>query len=71
MGIHPEQVEILGRFGPPQLSLGGLRVWPYVVSTGNETTHRPSRLTWGHGTGIRELFARGSQRGPERCRSRR
>ncbi|KAI0084465.1 NUDIX hydrolase domain-like protein [Irpex rosettiformis] len=30
VGIHPDQVEILGRFGPPQLSLGGLRVWPYV-----------------------------------------
>ncbi|KAH8093306.1 NUDIX hydrolase domain-like protein [Cristinia sonorae] len=30
VGIHPDQVEILGRFGPPQLSLGGMRVWPYV-----------------------------------------
>lgn len=30
VGIRPEQVEVLGRFGPPQLSLGGLRVWPYV-----------------------------------------
>ncbi|GJE91159.1 CoA pyrophosphatase [Phanerochaete sordida] len=30
VGVRPEQVEILGRFGPPQLSLGGLRVWPYV-----------------------------------------
>ena len=31
VGIVPDQVEILGQVGPPQLSLGGLRVWPYVV----------------------------------------
>lgn len=31
VGIVPDQVEILGQLGPPQLSLGGLRVWPYVV----------------------------------------
>ncbi|KAI0077711.1 hypothetical protein K474DRAFT_1595422 [Panus rudis PR-1116 ss-1] len=30
VGIHPDQVEILGRFGPPETSLGGMRVWPYV-----------------------------------------
>ncbi|KAI0255849.1 NUDIX hydrolase domain-like protein [Lactifluus subvellereus] len=30
VGILPDQVEILGQVGPPQLSLGGLRVWPYV-----------------------------------------
>ncbi|KAM5530148.1 hypothetical protein V8D89_016183 [Ganoderma adspersum] len=30
MGIHPAQVEVLGRFGPPESSLGGMRVWPYV-----------------------------------------
>ncbi|KAH9072123.1 NUDIX hydrolase domain-like protein [Lactarius deliciosus] len=30
VGIVPDQVEILGQVGPPQLSLGGLRVWPYV-----------------------------------------
>ncbi|KZT09951.1 uncharacterized protein LAESUDRAFT_722105 [Laetiporus sulphureus 93-53] len=30
LGINPEQVEILGRFGPAQKSLNGLRVWPYV-----------------------------------------
>ncbi|KAI1793581.1 hypothetical protein LXA43DRAFT_971909 [Ganoderma leucocontextum] len=30
MGIHPTQVEILGRFGPPEKSLTGMRVWPYV-----------------------------------------
>lgn len=33
MGIRPDQVEILGRFGPPEKSLGGMRVWPYVVRT--------------------------------------
>ncbi|OSD02975.1 hypothetical protein PYCCODRAFT_1409874 [Trametes coccinea BRFM310] len=31
VGIRPEQVEILGRFGPPERSLKGLRVWPYVA----------------------------------------
>ena len=31
VGIHPDQIEVLGRFGPPELSLGGMRVWPYVV----------------------------------------
>lgn len=31
VGILSDQVEILGRVGPPQLSLSGLRVWPYVV----------------------------------------
>ncbi|EPQ56440.1 hypothetical protein GLOTRDRAFT_39733 [Gloeophyllum trabeum ATCC 11539] len=30
LGIHPEQVEILGGIGPPTLSLRALRVWPYV-----------------------------------------
>ncbi|OBZ74260.1 putative Nudix hydrolase NudL [Grifola frondosa] len=30
IGIHPDQIEILGRFGPPEHSLGGMRVWPYV-----------------------------------------
>ncbi|KAI0305902.1 NUDIX hydrolase domain-like protein [Multifurca ochricompacta] len=30
VGIVPDQVEILGQVGPPELSLGGLRVWPYV-----------------------------------------
>ncbi|KAH9995593.1 NUDIX hydrolase domain-like protein [Russula vinacea] len=30
VGILPDQVEILGQLGPPQLSLSGLRVWPYV-----------------------------------------
>ncbi|KAI0372744.1 hypothetical protein BV20DRAFT_1034424 [Pilatotrama ljubarskyi] len=31
LGIRHDQVEILGRFGPPEKSLSGLRVWPYVA----------------------------------------
>jgi 8-oxo-dGTP pyrophosphatase MutT (NUDIX family) len=31
VGILPNQVEILGQVGPSELSLSGLRVWPYVV----------------------------------------
>ena len=31
VGISPNQVEILGQLGPPELSLGGMRVWPFVV----------------------------------------
>jgi len=30
VGVPPEQIEILGQIGPPELSLGGMRVWPYV-----------------------------------------
>ncbi|KAH7890703.1 NUDIX hydrolase domain-like protein [Phlebopus sp. FC_14] len=30
VGIHPNQVEVLGPFGPTEKSLKGLRVWPYV-----------------------------------------
>lgn len=30
IGVHPDQVEILGPLGPPETSLSGLRVWPYV-----------------------------------------
>ncbi|KAI9511597.1 NUDIX hydrolase domain-like protein [Russula earlei] len=30
VGVLSDQVEILGQVGPPELSLGGLRVWPYV-----------------------------------------
>ncbi|KAH9940941.1 NUDIX hydrolase domain-like protein [Epithele typhae] len=30
VGIRPSQVELLGRLGPAERSLGGLRVWPYV-----------------------------------------
>ncbi|KAI0272469.1 NUDIX hydrolase domain-like protein [Gloeopeniophorella convolvens] len=30
VGILPDQVEILGQVGPALLSLGGLRVWPFV-----------------------------------------
>lgn len=32
VGITSSQVDILGQIGPPQLSLRGMRVWPYVVS---------------------------------------
>lgn len=32
IGIPRDRVEILGRLGPPQTSLSGLRVWPYAVS---------------------------------------
>ncbi|KAG6335067.1 hypothetical protein ID866_4027 [Astraeus odoratus] len=30
VGVLSEQVDILGHFGPPERSLKGLRVWPYV-----------------------------------------
>ncbi|CAE6425750.1 unnamed protein product [Rhizoctonia solani] len=30
LGIDPAQVEILGSLAPPQISLGGLRVFPYI-----------------------------------------
>jgi len=30
VGVSPDQVEILGRLGAPELSLGGMRVWPFV-----------------------------------------
>ncbi|KIJ20807.1 hypothetical protein PAXINDRAFT_125242 [Paxillus involutus ATCC 200175] len=30
VGILPDQIEVLGKFGPPERSLKGLRVWPYV-----------------------------------------
>jgi len=39
VGISPAQVEILGQLGPPQLSLGGMRVWPYVGFVHVATTH--------------------------------
>jgi 8-oxo-dGTP pyrophosphatase MutT (NUDIX family) len=32
LGIDSGQVEILGSLAPPQISLRGLRVYPYVVS---------------------------------------
>ena len=32
VGLLEEQIEILGEIGPPETSLGGMRVWPYVVS---------------------------------------
>ncbi|KAG8220877.1 hypothetical protein J3R82DRAFT_2374 [Butyriboletus roseoflavus] len=31
VGVLPGQIEIIGQFGPAELSLRGLRVWPYVV----------------------------------------
>jgi 8-oxo-dGTP pyrophosphatase MutT (NUDIX family) len=31
-GIVADRIKILGRLSPPMPSLGGLRVWPYVVS---------------------------------------
>ena len=51
VGVPLEQIEILGQVGPSELSLGGLRVHPFVV--------RHIRLTSRHaiipnaGTGIR------------------
>ncbi|KAI0708875.1 NUDIX hydrolase domain-like protein [Cerioporus squamosus] len=39
VGIHPNQVEILGRFGPPEHSLSGMRVWPYVGFIHPPNTH--------------------------------
>ena len=39
VGILPDQVEILGQVGPPQLSLNGLRVWPYVVRLSTTATN--------------------------------
>ncbi|TBU54666.1 hypothetical protein BD310DRAFT_935243 [Dichomitus squalens] len=30
VGIHSNQIEILGRLAPPENSLSGMRVWPYV-----------------------------------------
>ncbi|KAI0060981.1 hypothetical protein BV25DRAFT_1992516 [Artomyces pyxidatus] len=30
VGITSDQIDILGQVGPPQLSLGGMRVWPFV-----------------------------------------
>jgi len=30
VGVSPRQVEVLGKLGPPELSGGGIRVWPYV-----------------------------------------
>ncbi|KAL4246250.1 Coenzyme A pyrophosphatase [Abortiporus biennis] len=30
IGVHRSRIEILGRFGPAEKSLAGMRVWPYV-----------------------------------------
>ncbi|KAI9461480.1 hypothetical protein HD554DRAFT_2130008 [Boletus coccyginus] len=32
VGILPGQIEVIGQFGPAEMSIGGLRVWPYVGS---------------------------------------
>ncbi|KAG0699758.1 NUDIX hydrolase domain-like protein [Suillus ampliporus] len=32
VGINAGQIDILGQFGPPERSLMGLRVWPYVTT---------------------------------------
>ncbi|KAK7687940.1 hypothetical protein QCA50_009159 [Cerrena zonata] len=45
VGIRPEQIEILGRFGPPEISLGGMRVWPFVGFV-----HPQSRVLGSHDT---------------------
>ncbi|KZT27809.1 hypothetical protein NEOLEDRAFT_1059915 [Neolentinus lepideus HHB14362 ss-1] len=44
VAIRPEQVEILGTIGPPERSLRGLRVWPYVgfIHPSVESRHHPS-----------------------------
>lgn len=32
LGIRPEEIQILGEIGPPQVNLrGDMRVWPYIV----------------------------------------
>lgn len=40
LGIQPERVEVLGEFGPPELTLrGDMRVWPFVVSGTSLVAH--------------------------------
>jgi len=32
LGIRPEEIQVLGEIGPPQVNLrGDMRVWPYIV----------------------------------------
>jgi len=32
LGIRPEEVQVLGEIGPPEVNLrGDMRVWPYIV----------------------------------------
>lgn len=53
VGIDPSDIQLLGEIGPPELSLAGLRVWPYIVCS----TFTISILDFLHGltivTGIR------------------
>lgn len=40
IGLRNEQIDILGQFGPPEQSLMGLRVWPYVGFVYPHDNHR-------------------------------
>jgi len=40
VGVFSEQIEILGELGPAELSLGGLRVWPYLGFIHGDTRSR-------------------------------
>lgn len=45
LGIQPERVEVLGEFGPPELTLrGDMRVWPFVVSGTSLVAHLYSKI---------------------------
>ncbi|KIL00754.1 hypothetical protein PAXRUDRAFT_129080 [Paxillus rubicundulus Ve08.2h10] len=53
VGILPNQIELLGQFGPAERSLRGLRVWPYVGfihPQENLTSCSPSYLPPNHGS---------------------
>jgi hypothetical protein len=39
VGISPEQIQFLGELAPPENSLGGMRVWPFVVSLNYHLPH--------------------------------
>lgn len=32
-GIEADRIRVLGAFGPPELSLKGIRVYPFAVSS--------------------------------------
>jgi len=40
LGIPPNRVEVLGTLGPAELSLRGMRVWPYVGFVHSESSSR-------------------------------
>jgi len=40
VGVLSEQIEILGELGPAELSLGGMRVWPYLGFIHPDATSR-------------------------------